>query len=209
VVKEIRLYVEGGGDKEGKARLRQAFTTFLGELHNEARRRGVRWQTVLCGSRTQTYEDFRLALRTHPNALNLLLVDAERAVTESVPDHLQAAAPEGDGWKLSSIKEDQMHLMAQLMEAWFVAEPTVLSALYGKGFTANALPRTKNVEAIEKATVMDGLHRATKDTQKGAYHKMRHSPLILERLNADTVAGRAPHCARLLQKLRDELGISK
>jgi len=38
---------------------------------------------------------------------------------------------------------------------------------------------------------------------------MRHSPLILERLNANTAAGRAPHCARLLQKLSDELGISR
>lgn len=209
MVKEIRLYVEGGGDKEGKARLRQAFTTFLGELHNEARRRGVRWQTVLCGSRTQTYEDFLLALRTHPDALNLLLVDAERPVTGAVRDHLQAAAPDGDGWQLGAINEDQLHLMVQLMEAWFVAEPAVLSVLYGKGFAANALPRTKNVESIEKSAVMDGLHRATKDTQKGAYHKMRHSPLILERLNADTVAGRAPHCARLLDKLREELGLAK
>jgi hypothetical protein len=56
---------------------------------------------------------------------------------------------------------------------------------------------------------MDGLHRATRDTQKGAYHKMRHSPLILERLHADTVAKRAPHCARLLEKLRQELGVTK
>lgn len=208
-MKEIRLYVEGGGDKEGKARLRQAFTTFLGELHGEARRRSVRWQTVLCGSRTQTYEVFLLAVRTHPDALNLLLVDAERPVTTSVRDHLQAAAPEGDGWKLGAVGEDQLHLMAQLMEAWFIAEPAVLSALYGKGFVANALPRAKNVETVEKPAVLDGLHRATKDTQKGAYHKMRHSPLILERLNAETVAGRAPHCARLVDKLREELGISK
>ncbi len=205
---EIRLYVEGGGDKEGKARLRQAFSTFLGELHTEARRRGVRWQTVLCGSRTQTYEDFLLALRTHPDALNLLLVDAERPVTGSARDHLQAAAPDGDGWQMGIANHDQVHLMSQLMEAWFVAEPAVLSALYGKGFAAKALPRTRNVEAIEKSVVLDGLHRATQDTQKGAYHKMRHSPLILERLHADTVAGRAPHCARLLQKLRGELGIA-
>lgn len=166
MVKEIRLYVEGGGDKEGKARLRQAFTTFLGELHNEARRRGVRWQTVLCGSRTQTYEDFLLALRTHPDALNLLLVDAERPVTASVRDHLQTTAPEGDGWQLASVHDEQLHLMAQLMEAWFIAEPAVLAALYGKGFAAGALPRTRNVEAVAKSRVLDALHRATKDTQK-------------------------------------------
>lgn len=209
MVKEIRLYVEGGGDKEGKARLRQAFSTFLGELHTEARRRGVRWQTVLCGSRTQTYEDFLLALRTHPDAMNLLLVDAERPVTGSARDHLQAAAPDGDGWKLDSASDEQIYLMAQLMESWFVAEPAVLSALYGKGFAASSLPRTRNVEAIEKDAVTDGLHRATKNTQKGAYHKMRHSPLILERLHAEVVSTRAPHCARLLQKIRDELGISK
>lgn len=209
MVKEIRLYVEGGGDKEGKARLRQAFSTFLGEFHTEARRRGVRWQTVLCGSRTQTYADFRLAIRTHRDALNLLLVDAERPVSSPVSDHLQAPPSEGDGWDLASINEEQLHLMVQVMESWFLAEPAVLSTLYGKGFATNTLPRSKNVETVAKDAVMDGLHRATKNTQKGAYHKMRHSPLILERLDADAVAKRAPHCARLLEKLRQELGITK
>jgi hypothetical protein len=209
VVKEIFLYVEGGGDKEGKARLRQGFALFFGKLHDEARRRGVQWRLVPCGSRNQTYETFLLGLGSHPDSLNLLLVDSERPVTGSVRDHLQAAAPDGDGWQLAAVDEDQLHLMTQLMESWFVAEPGALSKLYGQGFAANALPRANNVEMVEKSAVLDGLHRATKDTQKGPYHKMRHSPLILERLNAATVASRAPHCARLLDKLRDDLGIAK
>ncbi|HET7232556.1 MAG TPA: DUF4276 family protein [Longimicrobium sp.] len=207
-MKEIYLYVEGGGGKDGKARLREAFSRFLGELTNEARRRGIIWRIVLCGSRTQTYEDFLLGMRTHPDAYNVLLVDAERPViATTVREHLEAAPPEGDGWKLGVASEDRLHLMAQMMESWFIADPEALASVYGKGFAKGAIPKTRNVESIAKADVMDALSRATKGTQKGEYHKMRHSPQILERLDAARVEDRAPHCAVLLHELRVQLGL--
>jgi hypothetical protein len=138
----------------------------------------------------------------------VLLVDAERPATAaSVREHLQAPPPDGDGWKLGGTAEGQLHLMAQLMEAWFIADPDALASIYKQGFAKGALPRTRNVEAIQKTRVMDALQRATKDTQKGEYHKMRHSPQIIERLNTSLVEDRAPHCAKLLDTLRIELGI--
>lgn len=202
---EIRLYIEGGGGKESKARLRLAFSRFLGEIQEEARRRRVRWQIVLCGSRSQTYEDFRLALRTHPDAWNLLLVDAERPVTRTPQGHLTEPAPDGDGWNLSSITDEQCHLMVQAMEAWLIADPEALAAFYGQGFAANALPKTKNVEKIPKDRLASSLANATRNTQRREYHKTRHAPQILERLDPGKVRSRASHCERLFTTINEQL----
>ncbi|HEX6750955.1 MAG TPA: DUF4276 family protein [Longimicrobium sp.] len=202
---EIRLYIEGGGDKEGKARLRQAFATFLGELNAQARSRRVRWQIILCGSRNQTYEDFLLALKTHPDAFNLLLVDAERPVEGSPRAHLQAPPP-GDEWDLSHVGDDQCQLMVQVMESWFLADSKVLADFYGQGFAGAALPKNQKVEQIEKSAIMAALAKATRATRKGEYHKMRHSPLLLERLDPAKVRARAPHCDRLWTTVQEKLG---
>jgi hypothetical protein len=53
---------------------------------------------------------------------------------------------------------------------------------------------------------MAALTKATRATQKGEYHKMRHSPLILERLDPAKVRARAPHCDRLWTTIEAKLG---
>jgi hypothetical protein len=52
---------------------------------------------------------------------------------------------------------------------------------------------------------MSSLARATRDTRKGEYHKTRHAPLILERLDAAKVRGRARHCERLFSVIEQQL----
>lgn len=95
--------------------------------------------------------------------------------------------------------------MVQAMEAWLLADPEALAAFYGQGFAVNALPGTRDVEQIAKATVMSSLARATRDSQKREYHKTRHAPLILERLDAGKVRSRAQHCDRLFTTIEQQL----
>lgn len=65
--KEIRVYVEGGGDnKDTKAQIRQGFRTFLKALVLLAEERKVPFKVIACGSRNSTLDDFRIALRAHP-----------------------------------------------------------------------------------------------------------------------------------------------
>jgi hypothetical protein len=51
-VKEIRIYLEGGGGAQTKARLRIAFGQFLEPLQIVAREKRIRWQIIACGSRS-------------------------------------------------------------------------------------------------------------------------------------------------------------
>jgi len=91
VIDEIRVYIEGGGDQRStRARLRRAFGVYLRELRDRARSKRIRWNIIICGGRTSTFDDYQTALETHPDAFNVLLVDSEGPVTCSSPwEHLR------------------------------------------------------------------------------------------------------------------------
>ncbi|HOX37310.1 MAG TPA: DUF4276 family protein [Candidatus Brocadiia bacterium] len=199
---EIRIYVEGGGDRaEGKARLRQGFDTFLQEMKSEARKRSVRWQTVACGTRNAAYDAFRTALRDHAEAFNILLVDSEAPVKKDPRQHLA----DRDKWELPAGTEGRCHLMAQAMEAWLIADKAALAKFYGKDFNPNAIPKRADVENIDKDRLEPILQEATKATAKGCYHKIRHAPEILASLDPEKVRKAAPHCGMLFDTLQSQL----
>jgi len=81
VVSEIRLYVEGGGDgNDTKAWMREGLHTFLHKLVDLARSKRIKWQIIVCGPRTKAFRAFEMALATHSEVCNILLVDAEGPV---------------------------------------------------------------------------------------------------------------------------------
>lgn len=140
---EIRIYVEGGGrGKETKAAMRRGFGGFLSQLRDSARERNIRWNIIACGPRNAAIDNFFIAIRSHAQAFNLLLVDAEAPVTSAPWKHLERHG--------ENAPDEQCHLMVQMMEAWFVADCDALANFYGSGFRAGALPTGRNVELIEK-----------------------------------------------------------
>ena len=193
-MKGLRIYVEGGGDsRRQKATLRTGFREFLKPLRDAARARRVRWDVILCGSRQAAYDDYRTALRTHPDSINLLLVDAEGPVGQAPWLHLE----ERDGWQKPDVGDDRCHLMVQMVEAWLLADPEALEEYYGQGFQAGALPGQPDVEAIPKADLGAALERASRGTQKGRYRKIGHCADLLARISTRKVRARARHCERL------------
>ena len=77
----IRIYIEGGGDSaQQKASLRQGFDVFLAAVKYAATDKGIRWDTIVAGSRNRCFAAYCRALEDHPDALNLLLVDSESPV---------------------------------------------------------------------------------------------------------------------------------
>ncbi len=204
MVKEIRIYIEGGGDyKETKRTLRQGFSECFKDLVNLAREHKVKWNIIACGSRNSAFDDFKTALRLHTAAFNVLLVDSEApvAITTSPSQHLKNR----DDWDFPPIEEKQIHFMVQMMEAWIVADVETLQKFYGQRFHANSIPKNKNVEQIAKTEIEAGLKTATQKTQKGEYHKTRHAPDILKLLDMGKVRGAAPYCERLFETLKEKI----
>lgn len=202
MVKEIRVYVEGGGDgADTKARIREGFHEFLKTIVELARKKRIKFYPVACGSRNATLDAFRTALRQHPNAFNILLVDAEGPVQSDPRKHLQ----ERDGWDLSHVLDEQCHLMVQMMEAWLIADIAALQRYYGQGFNSNSIPKTANVEHIDKPTLNSSLEAATRMTKKGKYHKIRHGAELLKRVDGATVRSAANHCDRLFATLEQKI----
>ena len=201
MVREIRIYIEGGGERaEGKAKLRNGFQVFLRELREKARDRQIRWNITACGSRSYTHDGFITACQMHPEAFNVLLVDSEGPVDSSPKQHLR----ERDHWQINE-SEDQYHLMVQAMEAWLIADREMLKTYYGQGFQESALPDTQDVEQIDKDKLKDVLRQASRNTQKGPYHEIRHGAKLLERIDANTVFSRVRHCERLFLTLTNKI----
>jgi hypothetical protein len=193
-MKGVRVYIEGGGDSGSqKALLRTGFAKFLAPLCDAARARRLTWDVILCGSRTNAYQDFQTALRTHPDSFNILLVDAEGPVAGQPWAHLAVR----DGWTNPGVADERCHLMVQTVEAWLMADPEALANYYGQGFRPNLLPRNLNVEEIPKEDLAPALAQASEKTTKGAYRKINHCANLLKKVDVASVRRRAVHCDRL------------
>lgn len=202
MVREIRIYFEGGGNSRLLWRtLRRGFGQFLDPLRRLAQDRRIGWHLIPCGSRNETFKEFMIGLRTHPESFNVLLVDSEREVTLSRWQHLQ----KWDRFAPPGLPEDRCHFMVQTVEAWLVADPEALAEFYGQGFLRNALPSQPNVEAIPKDQLLAALDHATRPTKKGKYKKIEHCAELLQRLNPSRVRSRARHCDLLFTTLEAKI----
>lgn len=180
---EIRIYFEGN-----KA-LRNGFESFFTELNVAARSAQSTLQFIAAKDGISAY---RKAERTHEGAWNILLKYSEGAMPARLAD---LCARHGIDPQLA----DKMFWMVELMEAWFLADGDALADYYGDGFRINAIGEAADVERIPKAAVLDRLKRATKNTSKGEYDKVKHAPYLLERLSSERVQSRAANCRKLFQ----------
>lgn len=202
MVNEIRIYVEGGGDqRSGKAAVQEGFSKFLSPLKDKARERRIRWNVIACGPRNAAFEAFKIALRIHREAFNVLLVDAEGPVSQPPSDHLR----QRDGWTMPGVSDDNCQLMVQIMEAWLISDLVTLANYYGHLFNLSPIPKQEDIEPIEKTALMSALKVATQNTQKGEYHKIRHGPKILGLIDSGKVRNRARHCDRLFSILERKI----
>jgi len=143
--------------------------------------------------------DFGIAIRTHRNSWNILLLDSD------APDdgQLSKALVARHGWDKSH--EESIFWMVEMMESWFHADKDVLQKYYGGDFKVGALKANPNVEQISKQDLEDGLKAATRNTQKGKYHKTRHAPYLLESIDPSRVKRAAPNCKKLFDAVLAKL----
>ncbi|MEG4250630.1 DUF4276 family protein [Microcoleus sp. Pol10D4] len=201
MVKEIRIYIEGGGEgKNTKQLLRGGFSIFFKEIVQVARSKQIKWNITVCGSRNNAFRDFKNALTDHPNAFIILLVDSEAPVKlkQQPWEHLKSR----DNWDSPGVDETHCYLMVQAMEAWLIADIDTLKRFYGQGFKQNEIPKNINVETIEKDLLERSLKAASRDTKsKGEYQKIQHASKLLEMLDVDKVRKASSECDRIFTTL--------
>jgi hypothetical protein len=180
VVKEIRLYFEGDNA------LKPGFHAFLREIIDKARAQRIQFHPIAANGTPA--KDYETALKTHREAWNILLRDSEGPNT---PD--------------SGSRRDSEFWMVQAMETWFLADPDALDLSYGEGFKRGALKQNPKVEEIPKTDVLASLKQATAGTKKDPYHKTKHAPHILDRIDPQKVRKAAPNCERLFGTVLDKL----
>lgn len=200
---EIRIYCEGGGDGPNtKDPFREGMRKFLNELYDLARAKRIRFNLIICGGRTTAYDNFKTALQIHPDATNILLVDAEGPVTEPPWKHLQLR----DNWADLGCGDEQCQLMVQAMEAWFMADPEAIKTFYGKGFKAHALPKNADIEQLSKDTIAKSLKKSLQGTNKPDYHKIQHGAKLLGLIAPAKVRQKSRHCDRIFTTISSLIG---
>jgi hypothetical protein len=193
-----KLYVEGAGPRRAQqSGCRRAFARFFASasVHNRPR-------VEPCGGRQAAFDNFCIAMRAgEPDALPLLLVDAEGPVAEdrTTWQHLKAR----DGWDApAGAHDDQAFLMVQVMESWFIADPAALHRRFGPGFSDGPFRTWPALEAVPKQTVYEVLEQATADC-KQAYRKGDVSFEILGDLDPARVEAACSRARERLERLRD------
>jgi hypothetical protein len=197
----LHIFVEGGGDQQaGLKACRRAF----GQLFEKFVPSGHLPRISACGGRGQAFDDFRTALRRTSEDRNiLLLVDAEGSVDQQIG--IWSYLKRRDNWdRPPSATDDDVCLMVQIMESWFLADPEKLEEYYGSDkFQRSALPRRQNIEEVSKDDVTMALDQATRNTQKGKYsdHKARDGFNILPMLDPLLIRAASVSFQRLFDRL--------
>jgi len=192
---EIRIYFEG--DRS----LKPGFDAFFVELKNHAREKRCNFSLIAGRSGETACRYFGAALKTHPEAWNILLRDAERPLDRD----RSAALCRERGW--DRVNADSVFWMVEMMEAWFHADKSALKGFYGSKFNESALKKNPNVELISKKDLEDGLREATKGSSKGGYydHKAKHGADLLAAVNPELVRKAAPNCQKLFEAVLSKL----
>jgi hypothetical protein len=195
----VQIFVEGGGDaKTTLTKCREGFASYCARLAPPKHRPSI----VACGGRQQAYDRFKTAVVTsRDDETCVLLVDAEdRVKAATVTEHLRAR----DGWEFPSLDRHRVFLMAQAMEAWFLADREVLGEFYDGGFLSRSLPGSPtNVETVPKGDLEPRLKSASKPTKtKGEYHKVKHGFALLGLIDPSKVEAGSPHAAEFHEFLR-------
>jgi len=194
----ITIYVEGGSPGGLSSNCREGFRKFL----EKAGFKGQMPKVVACGSRSEAYKRFKTAVSQSGGGDSpLLLVDSEEPI--AVAPWLHVLQRVGDGWEQPpGAKDDHLHLMVQMMEAWFLADVPALKAYFGPKFQEGKLPKNNSIESISKDDIESSFTASVQDCPKKTYKKGRDSFEILGKIDPQLVAEKSRHAQRFLDHLK-------
>ena len=196
----VTVFVEGGGRGISLIACRRGFQELLQKVAGET----LELRVTVCGSRSNTFRDFKNALGNSDVGLALLLVDSEAPVAEGRNGWEHLSALQADQWtRPDGATLDSAHLMVQCMETWLLADMKALQQHFGPAFRVSSLPKARNLEAISPKNVLDHLKRAAEPTPKNDYHKTRDGFPLLLLIDPKEIRARSLHAERFFQKLEE------
>lgn len=188
---EFAIFIEGGGNsRREQAPLRIGFQKLFEPVLSAARERRIRHRVIVCGGRSETIKLFLNEIRLQPETKCFLLVDSEEIPLAGISavDHLAGR----DDDRLRGVDDDMIGMMIAVMESWIVSDQVMLQSYFGPGFRMSSLPAQQNLEAVSKLDICERLANATRDSQKGTYHKQRHGPELIGNLDREILKRRCP-----------------
>ena len=206
----VKVYIKGGGVGESSlTKCREGFRTFLERLLPGKGHIRV----VACGGRSEAFKRFRTAHQgVMPGDYVILLVDSEGPVESHVSPWDFLGKREGDEWpKPEGATDDQVHLMVQCMEAWFMADREAVVKYFNEGVKIGHLPANEDIEVISKEKITASLGKAarevrkTRGTEKQGYDKVHDGFSLLAVINPEKVCKASRHARRLMDTLKIRL----
>lgn len=199
------VYMEGGGNTILNNKLRESLRSLLIRLGFENNLPRI----VPCGSRSETFNKFRIALDAF-NRNVYLLVDSEDIVNdvEKTWEHLKNRR--GDKWdKPNGANDEHVFLMTTCMETWIVADVNNLKTCFGNCIKESKLPKQDNLESVNREEVQKSLANATekcptplvKDTKGYAARTYE----LLSSVNPNELKEKLPSFARMVRILNQRL----
>lgn len=195
MVAEIAIHFEGSSD------LKPGFHKLFERHRHRAQRQRVRFKLIAGGSSAETVKDFLRSCVVWPSSLNILLVDSEAPVVNTL-SAIQTLRNESFWDRNVDCGDGQIQLMVQAMEAWFIADPRALTEHFGHNFNVNALPSPQNAEKTPpnelKVAIRSGLLRGHRRRE---YDKVSDGAKLLQLIEETTVSQYCPHFKRLMDFL--------
>ncbi|WP_273213763.1 DUF4276 family protein [Helicobacter rodentium] len=155
---KIKIYVEGGGNRNLDSSLRKAFNKLLREYGVN----GNRYQIVVGGSRGETIK----AIYKQSNSI--ILIDSEEIIdTKTKLEHLEKTELKES---LKGITENNLFFMVVCMESWIVSDTEALKKHYGLGFKETKI-QTSDLIHKDKAKIMKMLKDSIRECKNKEYDK--------------------------------------
>ena len=185
---------------EGHSNLRLGFHKLFEPHVNHARQKRIRFNLIAGGSRAEAIKDFLRSCRLQPSNVNILLIDSEGPIPDTTTA-IQSLRAQSFWDGSVDCDDDQVNLMVQAMEAWFIADPQALINHFGQDFSVKALPSPQNAESVSPSELTIAIRKALRNSSRRHYDKVTDGTKLLQGVNHVQVGQYCRHFQRLMDYL--------